>query len=209
MRHKKKLFKKCWRLGLRKQAITHDISKFLPSEFIPYAKWFSGDRGFKLQNVIHGMDDEVRKEYEINKRNFEAAVQKHYSRNTHHWNHWLGHRYEMIIPLEDLQELVCDWEAVGERHGNTAQEYYLRNYYQIELNDNNRLTLECLLELNSDMFTYSGKTIGEVLIEVVYNESEENRQAMIKIFNNIYETVNFKHDLDIYSLINESNLKLQ
>lgn len=37
--------------GLYLHAFTHDLSKFLPSEFIPYAKWFYGENGIKLKYI--------------------------------------------------------------------------------------------------------------------------------------------------------------
>ena len=46
LEHKKNVFKMCWKKGLYLHAFTHDLSKFLPDEFFPYANWFYG----KFQN---------------------------------------------------------------------------------------------------------------------------------------------------------------
>lgn len=40
LEHKKNVFKTCWNKGLYLHAFTHDLSKFRPSEFIPYARYF-------------------------------------------------------------------------------------------------------------------------------------------------------------------------
>ena len=37
LEHKKNVFKTCRKRGLKLHALTHDLSKFSPSEFIPYA----------------------------------------------------------------------------------------------------------------------------------------------------------------------------
>ena len=40
MNHKKNVGIEAWKDGLYIHAFTHDLSKFLPSEFIPYSKFF-------------------------------------------------------------------------------------------------------------------------------------------------------------------------
>lgn len=42
LEHKKNVFKVCWKRGMYLHAFTHDLSKFLPSEFFPYAERFYG-----------------------------------------------------------------------------------------------------------------------------------------------------------------------
>jgi len=42
LRHKWYVTLECFREGLYWQGLTHDLSKFLPSEFIPYANYFYG-----------------------------------------------------------------------------------------------------------------------------------------------------------------------
>ena len=43
LEHKKNVFKTCWKRGLYLHALTHDLSKFMPDEFIPYARYFYGN----------------------------------------------------------------------------------------------------------------------------------------------------------------------
>jgi len=45
IRHKWYVGIECFKMGVYWRGITHDLSKFLPSEFIPYAKYFYGDYG--------------------------------------------------------------------------------------------------------------------------------------------------------------------
>ena len=68
IRHKWYVFVECCKLGVPLLGIIHDCSKFLPSEFIPYAKHF------------YGKD---------NKTAFDTAWLHLQRRNRHHWQYWL------------------------------------------------------------------------------------------------------------------------
>ena len=43
IRHKLFVFIECYKLGKIWRGITHDLSKFLPDEFIPYSRYFYGN----------------------------------------------------------------------------------------------------------------------------------------------------------------------
>lgn len=73
--HKYFVYVACRRLGVSLwQAVIHDWSKFLPSEFMPYANYFYGFRGMKS---------------EASKQAFNQAWLYHQRRNLHHWQYWL------------------------------------------------------------------------------------------------------------------------
>jgi hypothetical protein len=42
LEHKWNVGIECLKMGMPLHALTHDLSKFRPSEFIPYAKYFYG-----------------------------------------------------------------------------------------------------------------------------------------------------------------------
>lgn len=42
-KHKYMVFKACWCAGLYWQALTHDLSKYSPAEFIEYAQYYNGE----------------------------------------------------------------------------------------------------------------------------------------------------------------------
>ena len=42
--HRKLVRKHCFRLGLYRQGLTHDLSKYAPSEFLPGIRYFQGMR---------------------------------------------------------------------------------------------------------------------------------------------------------------------
>lgn len=150
---------------LRKIKFTHDWTKFLPKEFFPYAKWFYGDYGVKMKKEFEenplGMDGYTRRMYRVIKSECDKSIYHHYSKNGHHWNHWCfdwdkydGEHPEECkriipnrMPSKYIIEMIVDWTAMGYRFGNTAQEYYLKNYHNIEIHDNTRFVLEMKLGL--------------------------------------------------------------
>ncbi|OHT01479.1 hypothetical protein TRFO_31708 [Tritrichomonas foetus] len=120
-----------------KQRITnrvqnHDASKFFDDEFNGYRKFFypsyKGEKNY---------DD------------FQLAWKTHYSRNDHHWEHWLDEngnpRDRGNARIETLVEMVCDWMAMGMQFGNTAGDYYLKNKNTIKLLQEDRAFVEHLL----------------------------------------------------------------
>lgn len=126
--HKRNVFIDCWNEGLYVHAFTHDLSKFLPSEFFPYANKF-----FKK-------DDKNAAE---NKELFNKAWKKHYTRNKHHPEHWVGRD----MPIKHIKQMVCDLKAMSRKFGGSAQEYYLNNYYKWDITPNTRYYLEIHLDL--------------------------------------------------------------
>lgn len=151
LEHKKNVFKVCWKNKIYIHAFTHDLSKFLPSEFFPYAKYFYGEYGVGLKKYLDDIKDKI-DENEWNrlynlgticKADFKNAWHKHYRRNKHHWNHWVG----KDMPVKYIKQMICDWKAMSIKFGDTAQEYYMNNYDDINLSLNSRLQLELLLGL--------------------------------------------------------------
>ena len=76
LRHKWFVLVECVRLGVPLLGILHDWSKFLPSEFIPYAQRFYG-------NTMRYDDDRILRAFAL-----------HYKRNAHHWQFWLFQGYQ-------------------------------------------------------------------------------------------------------------------
>jgi adenosyl cobinamide kinase/adenosyl cobinamide phosphate guanylyltransferase len=97
----------------------HDKSKLDSTEFDSYRKQF------------YPINDQ---EKENNKDNFERAWLHHQLNNPHHWQFW-----ELIKKLPELKanqqagidhyliEMICDWQAMGYKFGDTAYDYYHKN----------------------------------------------------------------------------------
>ena len=110
--------------------IFHDMSKFLPSEFIPYARYFYGDypSSEEIGNKIDLYSGKTKEEV---KEEFDEAWKLHYSRNPHHWEYW--HDQQLCMPVEYLIYEVIDWTAMSLKFGGTPQEYYIENMYKEEI----------------------------------------------------------------------------
>ena len=98
--------------------ITHDLSKFLPSEFIPYAKFFYGKRKKDIRD-----ETGYYKPTDTGDLAFDFAWLLHQKRNKHHWQWWILPTDEEGIkvfemPMKYRIEMLCDWKAATLRNKN-------------------------------------------------------------------------------------------
>ena len=126
LKHKWYVGLECFKRGLFYQGIVHDLSKFLPSEFFPYAEYF------------YGKGD--------NQNEFDLAWLLHQRRNKHHWEYWILHDHiefgwvgsakAFVMPLKYTKEMFCDWVGAGKAMGKhspkndpykEAREWYEKN----------------------------------------------------------------------------------
>ncbi len=141
LEHKKNVFNECIKMskqykGKTKRdliihAFTHDLSKFSPKEFIPYARY---DFKNKENNTTKTKED------------FNKAWQHHKDKNKHHWNYW--HERGLEMPHKYILQMICDWSAMSVKFGGNAQEFYLKNYDNIKLDRDSRLCVEYNLDLH-------------------------------------------------------------
>lgn len=132
LKHKWYVFLECVKTGQFAHACIHDLSKFLPSEFFPYADWFygpeSGDRC---------------------KRRFEVAWLHHKNRNKHHWNYWVDvYGIALPMPKKYMQQMIADWRAMGRVFGDTAEEYYAKSRTGLTLHAETKAYLDKALLLD-------------------------------------------------------------
>ena len=176
LEHKRNVFKTAWERGLYMHAITHDISKFNPKEFMPYANWFYGYHGVKLEKKynkeqLNNNMSCLSRNYLECKKNFNKAWKCHYTDNFHHWQHWLDENEKPVnIPSKYIQQIIADWEGMALKFGDSAQNYYLLNYNKIKLTDDTRMTLEFELGLNLSIVQNYGHTLEQFY--KMYSEKE-------------------------------------
>ncbi len=115
----------CMRLGLVRQGLLHDLSKYSPTEFWRGAKYY---RGFESPN------DAERRETGIS-----LAWLHHKGRNRHHFEYWVDWRKtpdgKVIyagnrMPIRYVAEMFCDRIAasrvyLGDRYTDAAPYEYL------------------------------------------------------------------------------------
>lgn len=137
LRHKWYVFKASVRFGVPWRGLIHDLSKFLPSEFIPYAKSFYGD-----------YSDDERKQI---KESFDVAWNHHQKRNKHHWQYWVlmndsDGTYALPMPECYIREMVSDWIGAGQAYGNPdTMWWYEKNKDKQIMHEFTRYTTETLL----------------------------------------------------------------
>lgn len=108
--HKYYVFKASRELGLPlTRALGHDLSKFKPDEWMPYSDWFNGPKG------LAGTKDQA------TYLNWRKAVEKHYTRNEHHWRP--KHLEPNQVPLDVKLESIADWYGVNRAKGNTKKDF--------------------------------------------------------------------------------------
>ena len=110
----------------------HDLTKYGENEFHQYRKQF------------YPVSEE---EKESNKSDFDKAWEHHYTNNLHHWDWWYksGNVDNMKMPY--VVEMVCDWEAMGYKFGNTSKSWYEKNKQNIHLGEKQRLFAEELMDI--------------------------------------------------------------
>lgn len=77
LHHKKMVREGCFRVGLYRQGIMHDWSKYTPVEFLVGAKYYQGD---KSPNNI-----------ERQEKGYSGAWLHHKGRNKHHLEYWIDY----------------------------------------------------------------------------------------------------------------------
>ncbi len=117
IRHKWYVSIECFKMGLFWRGITHDLSKFRPSEFIPYARFFYGNYP-SLKDVHGDPRNRVSRWKEDVERDFDFAWLLHQKRNDHHWQWWILPEDDggtKILPMSPhaRMELIADWIGAG------------------------------------------------------------------------------------------------
>lgn len=148
LRHKYYVLIECWNKGLFWLGIIHDWSKFRPSEFIPYARYFYGYYGYKFNG---GFIWEFRKHWGII-HDYNYAWLLHQKRNKHHWQYWVlimdeDKDINLLMPAKYTIEMLCDWRGAGIAITGTdnTSEWYRAHKNKIRLNSTVRNYIEANL----------------------------------------------------------------
>ena len=121
-------------------AITHDMSKFRPSEFFPYARFFQATDRTKH----YRQSDETNKD-------FQKGWFLHQKRNKHHWNYWVSiTRKDEITPIampeKYVRQMVSDWRGMSRKFGGSAGLYYEQNREKMILHPLTEIRIERYLQ---------------------------------------------------------------
>ena len=139
--HRFLVMKHCFRVGLYKQGLTHDLSKYSFTEFGESVKYYTG---------THSPISECRKQ-----TGRSMAWVHHKAKNKHHAEYWIDFYPEprpVMIPYKYVAEMICDKLAAGIIYSgkNWTSDLEL-NYYMKERENN--LIHEGVDKLLIDVFT--------------------------------------------------------
>ena len=147
--HRMLVAKYCFRLGLYWQGLTHDLSKYTPTEFLVGARYYLGD---------HSPN-----EAERDARGYSSSWLHHKGRNKHHLEYWIDYTGTndppmdgMEMPVKYVAEMICDRIAAGRTYkGDTYTdaapwEYYYRSQKHYLMHPNTRRLVEQLLQMLRD-----------------------------------------------------------
>lgn len=122
-RHRLLVCRYCFKAGLIWQGLTHDLSKYSPSEFFAGARFYQGN-----------MSPQVKERLVLG---YSAAWLHHKGRNRHHFEYWrdvdkTGANAPVKMPAKYFGEMICDRVAasriyLGKNYTNrSALEYFQR-----------------------------------------------------------------------------------
>lgn len=157
IKHKYYVMIECFKNALIWRGITHDLSKFLPSEFIPYANYFYGKKGSDIKKGRN--ETGYYKPTDTGDKNFDFAWLLHQKRNRHHWQWWILPTDEegikiFEIPEPFLTEMICDWIGAGKAQGKFSpktdkffetRRWYQQNGKKMQLNEITRAIIEKII----------------------------------------------------------------
>lgn len=145
-KHRAKVCKLCFKCGLIKQGLMHDLSKFSVAEFWAGAKYYQGYRSPQA------------KEREL--FGYSAAWLHHKGRNKHHFEYWTdfadGKKVYVEMPPKYLAEMICDRVAASKIYlkdkytDSSALEYFQTKTDKSGMNPKTAETLEYFLTMLKD-----------------------------------------------------------
>lgn len=149
--HRFMVMKYCFKVGLYKQGLTHDLSKYSPTEFIPGVRYFQGNRSpNNAQREAEGCS---------------GAWLHHKGRNRHHFEYWIDYPAGdadsialcgMLIPKKYVVEMFCDRIAASRTYNKEKYtdsdplNYYLRGKDHYVMNRESQKLLYTLLKMLSE-----------------------------------------------------------
>lgn len=150
-RHKNLVLAGCFKIGLYKQGLLHDMSKYTPTEFLVGCKYYQGTMS---PNNAERED-----------KGYSAAWLHHKGRNKHHMEYWIDygvgdgrdgqktHRgiCGMKMPIKYVAEMYVDRVSASKNYQrdkfklDSPLQYYLKGRKYYILNEDTKAMLELLL----------------------------------------------------------------
>lgn len=148
-KHKLLVTKGCFQIGLYKQGILHDLSKYSPVEFLPGVKYYQGFRSPINQ--------------EKEEKGYSLGWLHHKGRNKHHFEYWIdfslvpGEKMSGVkMPKRYLAEMFVDRVCAGKNYKgkdftlDSPLEYFLQGKDHCVMHPDTARQLEELLTMYRD-----------------------------------------------------------
>lgn len=148
-KHKIKVMQNCFRIGLYRQGIMHDLSKYSWTEFRTGILYYDGTQS---PNTVERIETGLSK-----------AWLHHKGRNRHHYEYWIDYSVEhpgelcgCRMPYRYVAEMFCDRVAASKIYKGSAYtdasayEYFAPNKDRLLIHPESRKELLFLLEMLKD-----------------------------------------------------------
>lgn len=142
--HRMLVCQHCFRVGLYRQGLMHDLSKYNPVEFMTGVRYF---QGYRSPNTAERLD-----------KGYSSAWLHHKGRNKHHLEYWIDYSLDedspmtgMKMPVRYVVEMFCDRVAAcktyqKEKYTDASPlEYYEQSKKHYILHPETRALLEEML----------------------------------------------------------------
>lgn len=142
--HRHLVMKGCFKVGLYKQGLLHDLSKYNPIEFLVGAKYY---QGYMSPNNAERMETGV-----------SMAWLHHKGRNKHHFEYWIDYAVDgdhgmtgMKMPVNYVVEMYCDRVAACKNYqkekytDQSALEYYEKGRHKYIIHQETDALIHSLL----------------------------------------------------------------
>ena len=143
----------CFKIGLYKQGLLHDLSKYTPTEFLVGCKYY---QGYMSPNNAERMD-----------KGYSSAWLHHNGRNKHHLEYWIDYSIAkeddnngakngmtgMKMPIKYVCEMFIDRISASKNYqkekytDRSSLEYYEKSKDHYIINEDTAALLEYLLEM--------------------------------------------------------------
>lgn len=141
-KHRHMVTKMCFKCGMYKQGLLHDLSKYSLVEFIPSVKYYQGNKSPIT--------------YEKQIKGYSICWLHHKGRNKHHWDYWVdiskGQYVNYDMPFNYVLECVIDKIAASKVYkkqdytDNYPYEFFTNSIEINVMNSENARKIQTLLD---------------------------------------------------------------
>jgi len=166
--HRALVRKYCFAVGLYRQGLTHDLSKYTPTELINGFRYY--EEGKRSPN-----------NREREEKGYSDAWMHHKGRNKHHYEYWYDYESKIetpIIPFKYFLEMLCDTLAAGQTYQGKkwTKEYQLTYWNETKDKTKMNKNMKKLLDNIYKDISINGvnKVLNRKKLKILYNKYMNN-----------------------------------